>query len=77
MRLKAEDISKIAFSIRYGHYKFLEVLFRVINAPTMFMCLMNQYFSPYLDNFKIVYIDDILVYFQSHKENAKYLKVVL
>jgi hypothetical protein len=35
--IKDEDINKITFRTRYGHYKFVVIPFRLTNAPTMFM----------------------------------------
>ena len=35
--------------------------FRLKNAPTPFMDLMNCVFQPFLDRFFVVFIDDILV----------------
>jgi hypothetical protein len=32
------------------------------NARTTFMCVMNDVFSPFLDDFVIVYLDDILTF---------------
>ena len=61
LRVRENDISKTTFSTRYGHYQFLVMPFRLTNAPTAFMDLMNRVFSPYLDKFVIVFIDDILV----------------
>lgn len=41
------------------------------------MDLMNRVFSPYLDRFVIVFIDDILVYSKSWVEHEEHLRVVL
>jgi hypothetical protein len=49
VRVKEEDIPKIAFSTRYGHYEFLVMSFRLTNAPTVFMDTMNRVFHDYLD----------------------------
>jgi hypothetical protein len=45
VKLKDEDISKETFNMRYGHYEFVVILFGLTNAPTTFMCLMNNIFS--------------------------------
>ena len=36
--------------------------FGLINASAAFMDLMNRVFRPYVDQFVVVFIDDILVY---------------
>jgi hypothetical protein len=65
VRIKDEDIRNTNFIIRYGHYDFTAVPFGLLNAPTVFMCLMNGVFRDYLDKFVIVFLDDILVYSKS------------
>ena len=77
LKIKEFDIPKMAFRTRYGHYEFLVMPFGLTNAPTIFMDLMNRVFHPYLDQFVIVFINDILVYFKSANEHALHLQIVL
>jgi len=50
LRIKPEDILKIAFRTRYGNYEFTLMPFGLTNAPVAFMDLINKVFRPYLDN---------------------------
>ena len=77
LKIKADDIQKTAFRMRYGHYEFLVMPFGLTNAPAAFMDLMNRMFRPYLDRFVIVFIDDILVYSKSSGEHEEHLRIVL
>ena len=51
--------------------------FGLTNALVAFMDLMNRVFHPYLDQFVIVFIDDILVYSKNVDEHAMHLRIVL
>ncbi|GJW46764.1 putative reverse transcriptase domain-containing protein [Tanacetum coccineum] len=77
LRVRDEDIPKMAFRTRYGHYEFQVMPFRLTNAPAIFMDLMNRVCKPYLDKFMIVFIDDILIYSKSKEEHAEHLKYVI
>jgi len=70
IRIKSTDVSKTAFRTRYGHYEFLVMPFGVTNAPTVFMDYMNRIFRSYLDQFVIIFIDNILIYSKSPQEHA-------
>lgn len=77
VRVREEYIPKIAFFPRYGYYKFQIMPFELTNAPTVFMSLMNHIFMFYMDDFVVVFIDDILKYSASEEEHAKNLRIVL
>ena len=51
--------------------------FGLTNAPSAFMGLMNRVFRPYLDQFFVVYIDDILMYSKDAQEHEHHLRMVL
>ena len=51
--------------------------FGLTNAPAVFMDLMNRVCKPYLDQFVIVFIDDILIYSKSKAEHEQHLRTIL
>ena len=77
LRVRETDIPKIAFRTRYGHFKFTVMPFGLTNASATFMDLMHRVFQPYLDQFVVVFVDDILIYFQSKDEHEDHLGIVL
>jgi hypothetical protein len=75
--IRSNDIPKIVFSTRYGLYEYLVISFGLTNAAAYFMYLMNFVFMQELDQFIVVFIDDILIYSKNLKDHAKHLHVVL
>ena len=71
LKMKKEDILQTTFRTRYGHYEFLVMPFGVTNTPAIFMDLMNRVFSPFLDKFVVIFIDDILIYSKNEEEHAE------
>ena len=51
--------------------------FRLTNAPAAFMDLMHRVFQPYLDQFVVVFIDDILIYSKSEEEHEGHFRIVI
>ena len=77
IRVKSDDVQKTAFRSRYGHYEYVVMPFGVTNAPALFMDYMNRIFRPFLDNFVVVFIDDILIYSRTREGHARHLRTVL
>ena len=77
LRVREADILKIVFKTRYGHFKFTVMPSGLTNAPAAFMDLMNRVFLPYLDQFGVVFVDDILIYSQSEVEQEDHLRIIL
>ena len=51
--------------------------FGLTNALAAFMDLMYRVFQPYLDQFFVVFVDDILIYSQSEWGHDYHLRIVL
>ncbi len=77
VRIVEGDVLKTAFRTRYGHFEYLVLPFGLTNAPATFMHLMQQIYRPYLDEFVLVFLDDILVYSKTEDEHLKHVKLVL
>ncbi|XP_039005213.1 uncharacterized protein LOC120132536 [Hibiscus syriacus] len=73
-KIQEQYILKMAFRTRYGHYEFVVMPFELTNAPATFMDLTNRVFQPYLDQFVVIFIDDILVYSKTNEEHDAHLQ---
>ena len=77
LRVRETDIPKTAFMMLYRHFEFTVMPFGLTNAPAAFMDLMHRVFQPYLDQFFVVFMDDIFIYSQSEWEHEYHLRIVL
>jgi hypothetical protein len=77
IKIRAEDIPKMTFTTRYGLYEYLVMSFGLTNALAHFMYLMNSVFKSELDQFVMVFIDNIMGYSKSMEEHEDHLQIVL
>ena len=53
------------------------MLFELINALATMQTLMNNILNKFLNDFTIVYLNDILIYFRTEKKHIQYVKKIL
>ena len=74
--INEEDSPKTTFQMHWGLFEFMVMPFRVTNAPSQFMHLVEDVLQGYLDVFVVVFIDDILVYSKNTNEHAKHPRLI-
>jgi transposase InsO family protein len=77
IRIKGEDVWKTAFRTRYGHFEYLVLPFGLTNAPATFQSYINRAMAGLLDNFVVVYLDDILIYSKKGEDHEDHVRQVL
>eukprot|EP00253_Pinus_taeda_P033506 PITA_33506 len=77
VRVAEQDAWNTAFKTKQGLYEWLVMPFCLTNAPATFMRLMNDVLGPFLDDFIIVYLDDILIFSKTWEEHLIHVKQTL
>lgn len=76
IRIRLEDVAKIAFRTHEGHYEFKVMPFGLTNALATFQATMNELFRPYLRKYVSMFFDDILIYGKTQNEHLQHLEKV-
>jgi hypothetical protein len=77
IRMHPDSIETTAFKCKYGHFEYTVMPFGLKNAPGTFQAVMNRVLGPYLDDFCMVYLDDILIYSKTLEEHIAHLWKIL
>jgi Reverse transcriptase (RNA-dependent DNA polymerase) len=72
-----EDIPKSAFRTQLGHFQWRCTVMGLTNSPSSFQNIMNNIFREYLNDFVLVYLDDILIFSRTPEEHLRHLELVL
>ena len=77
IRIKKGHKQKIVFRTYFGLFKYLVMLFGLINVLATFQVYINNILQKYLDVFVIVYLDNILMYLKIYDDYVRNIRKVL
>eukprot|EP00253_Pinus_taeda_P017619 PITA_17619 len=77
VRIAEHDVWKTTFKTKQGLFKWMVMPFRLCNAPTTFMRVMKNVFQPFINEFVLVCLDDILAFSKNWFEHMSHVKKVL
>jgi hypothetical protein len=75
--IRRGDEWKTAFRTRYGHFEYIVMPFGLTNAPATFQAYINRALTGLLDDYCVVYLDDILIYSETREEHVRHIREVL
>src|SRR6202021_3628477 len=67
---------KTAFRTKYRLYEYLVMLFGLTNAPTTLQAVVTKVLYQYLDDFCVVYIDNVMIYSKKEEDYKRHVKKV-
>src|SRR5882762_4885830 len=77
LRIKAGDEYKTAFLTEYGLYEWKVMCFGLKNAPAEFARFMSENLREYLNEYVVVYFDDIIIFSDNLEDHWRHVRTVL
>ncbi len=77
LRIQCEDEWKTTFHTHYDHFEYMIMLFDLINAFIIFQTFINKILTKLLNDFCIVYLNDILIFFVEKINHVNHMKQIL
>ena len=68
-----DSIAATAITTRYGNFEWLVIPFGLANAPAIAQRMANVIFREFIDDFLIIFMDDILIFSESVEEHQVHL----
>ena len=76
IRIKEENIKKIVFFTRYNLFEYVIMSFELCNVLNTFQIFINEILKKYLNDFYLIYLNDILIYSNNKEKYIKYIKKI-
>jgi hypothetical protein len=77
IRIKKNDEWKTTFRIRYEHFEYLMMFFDLTNASITFQIYINKIFNELINDFCVMYLNDILIFFKNKESHVQHIREVL
>ncbi len=76
-RIQYKDEWKIMFHTHYDHFKYMIMSFNLINAFIIFQTYINKILTKFLNDFYVIYLNDILIFFVEKINQVNHIKQIL
>ena len=77
IKVRKDDQDKIVLIIRYELFEYVVILFELCNVLEIFQFFINKTLREYLDDFCIVYLNDILIYSNNFEKYQEHIHKIL
>jgi RNase H-like domain found in reverse transcriptase/Reverse transcriptase (RNA-dependent DNA polymerase) len=67
---------KTAFVVEHGLYEYLRMPFGLVSAPASFSRLMDHIFREQLEDYLLLFLDDLIIYSDTLEEHLEHLRKV-
>jgi hypothetical protein len=77
IRIKKNNEWKTTFRIHYEHFAYLIMFFDLTNASITFQVYINKMFNELINDFCVMYLNDILIFFKSKESHVQHIQKML
>lgn len=77
IRVAPDEIQKTDFITKYAHFELLIMPMGIRISPFTFQSVMNNILYDHINDFMVIYVDEIPIYCNLHEERLRHLRIVL
>jgi hypothetical protein len=77
IRIRPEDLEKTACNTKHEQSEYLVMPMELCNATETFQTLMNNLFCDCIDDFLVVYMDDLFIFSKNKEDHMRHVEKVL